>query len=98
MKIVENHDVKSANYGDIIVQNILAKDKNTISVDKITITANQKLTECFCDSYYYILDGSGKLHIQHKTAPVNKGDFLFIPQDTKFIFEGELTALLIKKN
>jgi mannose-6-phosphate isomerase-like protein (cupin superfamily) len=98
MKIIQNHNVKSANYGNMIVQDLITEDKNNLSFSKVKLTVEQKLNENKTDVYHYVLEGEGALHIENKKVLISKGDLLFVPKNTKYIFEGELTLLVINYN
>lgn len=98
MRIIENHNIKSANYGNMLVQNLITNDKNNLSFSKLKLTNKQKLNENKSDVYYYILDGKGTLHIETKKVAVSKGDLLYIPKNKRYIFQGELSILVISYN
>lgn len=98
MKIIQNHNVKSANYGNMIVQDLITNDKNHLSFSKVKLTEEQKLNENKTDVYHYVLEGEGKLHIENKKVVVSKGDLLYIPKNKRYIFQGELSILVISYN
>ena len=96
MKIINNHNVKSANYGNAIVQELLTEDKYLAKFTKIQLLGEQKLNQHVVDSYLYVLEGEGNLHIENEKVKVCKGDLLYIPKNTRHIFQGELTLLAIQ--
>jgi len=99
MKIIQNQNVKSANYGNLFVQDLITNDKNNLSFSKVKLSKEQKkLNENENDIYYYILDGEGILHIENKKVAVSKGDLLYIPKNKRYIFQGELSMLVILYN
>ncbi len=44
---------------------------------------------------YYILNGEGKIHVGEETHEVEKGEFVFVPEETGHALEGEFKALII---
>lgn len=98
MKIIKNHNIKSANYGNMIIQNLITNDKNNLSISKVKLTDEQKLNENKNDTYQYILEGEGALHIENKKISISIGDLLYVPKNTKYIFQGKLNILVFSYN
>lgn len=44
---------------------------------------------------YYILKGEGMIHVAEEIYEVNKGDFVFVPEQTGHALEGNFKALII---
>jgi mannose-6-phosphate isomerase-like protein (cupin superfamily) len=96
MKIIKNNQIKSANYGNIIVQDLINEDKHKISFAKVKIIDEQKKgINTVSDIYYYVLEGEGKFFIENRKVAVSKGDLVFIPKGTAYRGDGDLTLLAI---
>ena len=96
-KHVKPEDIEKLDLGSINVQNLLADDSyNKFSVAKVEIKGKQKPgLNKESDTAYYILGGEGKFFIEDKEINVKKGDLIFIPKNTKYKDEGDLTLLAV---
>lgn len=97
MKIVQHNNVKAANYGNIIVEDLINEKKHNISFAKVKLIGEQKTSlNKNSDIYYYVLEGEGFFYIEEtKKVAVAKGDLVYIPKGTKYKDEGELILLAI---
>ena len=44
---------------------------------------------------YYILEGEGKIKVGKKIHIIEKGDFVYVPEETEHSLEGEFRALIV---
>ena len=96
-KLIKSEKIPEDDYGSIVVQNLLNDaEYEKLSVAKVKIVGEQKLgLDQESDTAYYVLEGNGTFQIEDEKMEVKKGDLVFIPKNTKYKDDGDLTLLAI---
>jgi mannose-6-phosphate isomerase-like protein (cupin superfamily) len=57
---------------------------------------HERVVNSSCDRVYYIISGSGRFQVGDAPAgSAEAGDFVFIPRDTSYEFEGSMTYIVM---
>jgi len=94
---IKSEEVKVNDFKIIEVQDFLnRKEYDTFSIAKVKINGEQKFgRDTNSDLAYFVLEGKGKFYIEDNVFEVKKGDLVFIPKNTKYKDEGNLSLLAI---
>lgn len=96
MKIITEHNIRSANYGNITVEELFNENKHKVSFARLSLSGEQKFgVNKNSDMYFYVLSGEGFFFIEDKKISASKDDLVFIPKDIMYKHEGDLTLLAV---
>src|SRR5690554_3660456 len=83
----------------LVMKRIINRDEHSehVSVTWVKLDGyHQKLVSDLCDRVYYIIEGDGEFQVgDDAPGKVTTGDFVFIPKGVPYVFDGQLTYLVI---
>jgi mannose-6-phosphate isomerase-like protein (cupin superfamily) len=84
----------------LVMKKVIHRDQHSqdISVTWVKIWGHHKKMVCdISDRAYYIIEGDGKFQVgdDAEWGQVTAGDFVFVPRGVPYVFDGDMTYLVM---
>ncbi len=99
--IIKGQDVKEVPQEGrpLVLKRVINREEHT---DRISVTwvriwgHHEKIVSDLCDRVYYIISGEGVFQVEEEAeGRVSAGDFVFIPRGTPYVFDGQMTYIVM---
>lgn len=98
IKLKDLPDITEEGY-PLVMKKAIYRDRHSadISVTWVKIWGHHKKMVCdISDRAYYIIEGSGQFQVgDDAPGQVEAGDFVFVPKGAPYVFDGDMTYLVM---